>query len=106
MLNFPVIPVSIGCFIIAATQNYIINHRWSFRKHTGKTGISFKKWLEFISGSLFGLAVNLLVMNMVLLHFILPYKFIAQGCGIAAGMCINFTISKLFVFRKKEQDHE
>jgi putative flippase GtrA len=40
-------------------------------------------------------------MTLVIAHWAPPYKFIAQAIGIAAGMAINFTLSKLFVWRRK-----
>jgi putative flippase GtrA len=101
VFKLPEIPIVIGGFLIAATQNYIINHKWSFKEYTNETGLSLKKWFEFISGSLLGLVVNIIVMSFLLKHYTLPYKVIAQGCGIAAGMVFNFGVSKLFVFRKK-----
>ena len=100
-LDLPVIPVSIGCFLIAATQNYLINHRWSFVKTTTGTGISLKLWFMFVAGSLLGLAVNIIVMKTILFYWTPPFKFIAQACGIVAGMVINFFISKYVVFRKR-----
>ncbi|GMO58845.1 MAG: hypothetical protein Ta2A_04530 [Treponemataceae bacterium] len=99
--GLPEIPVSIGCFLIAATQNYIINHRWSFKQNTAKTPLSIKKWFWFISASLLGLALNIVVMKLMLIYRTLPYKFIAQGCGIAAGMVVNFTVSRFIVFKEK-----
>jgi dolichol-phosphate mannosyltransferase len=95
------IPVSIGCFLIAATQNYFINHFWSFRKTTASTAPSFKKLALFICASLAGLALNLLVMKMVLTFWNPPYKVIAQGAGILAGMFVNFGISKYIVFKNR-----
>jgi putative flippase GtrA len=96
-------PVSTACFCVSVTQNYIINHRWSFKKKTNKIPLSIKMWLQFTLGSLLGLAVNILVMNVILARFTLPYKFIAQGCGIASGMIVNFIVSKSIVFRKREK---
>jgi dolichol-phosphate mannosyltransferase len=95
------IPVSIACFLIAATQNYIINHKWSF-KQKSREELSIKKWLMFICGSSLGLAVNILVMRFVIARFALPWKFIAQACGIAAGMVVNFIISKFIIFRREK----
>ncbi|MDR0721478.1 MAG: glycosyltransferase family 2 protein [Treponema sp.] len=93
------IPVSVFCFLIAASQNYIINHKWSFRQNTAKEAISPQRWLQFITGSLFGLAVNITVMKIILSTLAPPFKFIAQACGIAAGTMINFGFSKFVVFR-------
>ena len=95
------IPVSIGCFIIAATQNYFVNHFWSFRKKTMSSAPSAKKWALFIGASLGGLLVNITVLGFLIANFDLPYKFIAQAIGIAAGMVINFTFSKFVVFKRK-----
>ena len=97
--NLPEIPISVLCFVVAGTQNYLLNHLWTFKKYTDKTRVSFAKWFGFLFGSLFGLAVNILVMKLIINTFVLPYKFIAQACGIAAGMIINFIVSKFIIFR-------
>jgi len=96
------IPVSIGCFVVAGTQNYIINHKWSFAYNTGTSKLSVTKWLLFFGASLAGLALNLLVMKAVLFYWNPPYKVIAQGAGIAAGMLVNFGISKVLVFGERK----
>jgi dolichol-phosphate mannosyltransferase len=97
------IPVSIGCFMIAATQNYIINHKWSFKQNNYAEKLSIKKWLLFICGSLLGLVINIMVMKFMLMHFDLPWKFIAQACGIAAGMVFNFFVSKFVIFKRRKK---
>jgi len=100
--NLPEIPVSIGCFIVAGTQNYFLNHLWSFREYTGNTRVSVSRWAMFLLGSLAGLCVNIFVMKLVIASFVLPWKFIAQACGIAAGMFLNFSISKLIIFKRRK----
>jgi putative flippase GtrA len=100
--GLPEIPVSIGCFLIAATQNYIIDHRWSFKEVTAGESLSFKKWALFLGSAAAGLAVNITAMEITLALFPnIPYKTIAQAVGSASGMIINFCASKLIVFRKK-----
>jgi putative flippase GtrA len=59
----------------------------------------------FLCGSLLGLAVNITVMKLIIINFDLPFKFIAQACGIASGMIINFVISKFIIFRRKIDDN-
>jgi len=97
-LDFNEIHVSIGCFLIAATQNYFINHLWSFRRTIKNKSLSIKKWSLFIGASLLGLLINIIVMKLLLIYFDLPFKFIAQAFGIAAGMIVNFILSKFLVF--------
>jgi putative flippase GtrA len=99
--GLPEIPVSVFCFIIAGTQNYFLNHYWSFREHTENTKASVIKWLMFLSTALLGLGINITVMYTIVTNFTLPYKTIAQACGIASGMICNFLVSKFIIFRKK-----
>jgi dolichol-phosphate mannosyltransferase len=103
ILGFNEIPVSVFCFLIAATQNYIINHKWSFARNTLSSKLTIKKWIFYILASLAGLLINISVMKLILIKFTLPYKFIAQAVGIAAGMIVNFLFSKFLIFRKKRQ---
>jgi dolichol-phosphate mannosyltransferase len=105
MLLLPEVPVSAACFLISATQNYIINHKWSFKKETAASAPSLINWLKFIAGSLLGLAMNILVMETLFYNFNLPFKFIAQACGILAGTGVNFLLSKSVVFRKKGREN-
>ena len=94
--------ISILCFFIAGTQNYILNHKWSFKQNVLNEPLSLKKWFLFLCGALVGYIANISVMSFMIFQFNLPLQTIAQACGIAAGMIINFIISKLFVFRKKK----
>jgi len=100
--GLPEIPVSIVCFLVAGTQNYIINHKWSFANNTGMSRPSIKKWTLFLCASIVGLLVNIIVMKLIIMNIILPYKFIAQACGILSGMVINFIFSKFLVFRDRK----
>jgi putative flippase GtrA len=92
-------PISVGCFIIAGAQNYMLHHKWSFAENTGGIKPSFRKWLMFMTSSLAGLAVNIGVLNFILASFALPFKVIAQGFGILSGMIVNFIAAKCIVFR-------
>jgi dolichol-phosphate mannosyltransferase len=100
-LNLPEIPVSIFCFLIAGTQNYIINHKWSFAANMRKIPLSLTRWASFMGLSLFGLAANIAAMKIIILNFNMSHKFIAQAFGIICGMIINFCVSKFIIFRRK-----
>ena len=102
LFNHNPLLISILCYFVAGTQNYILNHKWSFRQNTADEPLSFKRWFLFLSGSLIGYIANISIMTLVISCFILPIKTIAQACGILAGMIINFVVSKLFIFKKKK----
>jgi len=89
---------AISAFAFAVTQNYLLNHSWSFRLHdTGKPTI--KSYSRYIFVNLFGLALNLLILN--LLVRIGFNALIAQAVGVVAGMFFNYAGSYLFVFARK-----
>jgi putative flippase GtrA len=88
-------------FLVAGAQNYTLHHKWTFRKIMSGEKLSFKGWIKFNITTLVGLAVNLIVLNLILYFFAVPYKVIAQGCGVAFGTVFNYLGSKRFVFKKK-----
>lgn len=102
-LNFPDILVNVCCFFIAASQNYIINHLWTFREQTS-TGLSVKLWGKFILSSLAGYICNLIVYLIISRAFTWQFKVIPQAIGILCGMCINFIFSNFFVFKKTNDE--
>lgn len=95
--------VSAGCFLIACTQNYCINHLWTFKIENEKTELSVRLWFRFLLASLCGLAINLAVLTILLHVSSWPLYVIPQGAGILAGMGINFLFSNIFVFGRKKQ---
>ena len=102
MLHINATIASIACFFVACTQNYIINHIWTFKTESNCKRPSLQLWVKFIIASLIGLAINLAVLN-ILIHLIeWQYKVIPQAMGILAGMAFNFISSNFFVFKKKE----
>jgi putative flippase GtrA len=100
MLGMAAVPVSIACFCVACSLNYVLNQKWSFASQAGKA-LSLSSYLKFVGASLLGLAVNLGVMLATLHFFVLPYKTIAQAAGIIGGFVFNFFASKYFVFKAK-----
>ena len=102
LFGFNPIIISIICYFAAGTQNYIINQKWSFKQNLSNESLSIKRWFFFLCGSLIGYIVNISVMTLMVTYLTLPVKTIAQACGIAVGMFINFLVSKFFIFKKKE----
>ena len=97
--------VSFFCFLIACTQNYCINHLWTFRFENKDIPLSFKLWGKFILGSLVGFAINLSILTVLLnIYQSWPLKVIPQGIGILAGMIFNFIFSNFFIFKKEKSN--
>ena len=97
--------VSFFCFLIACTQNYCINHLWTFRFENKDVPLSFKLWGKFILGSLVGFAINLSILTVLLnIYQSWPLKVIPQGIGILAGMIFNFIFSNFFILKKEKSN--
>jgi len=99
--------MAVAAFLLAGTQNYILHHKWTFRKITFGEKMSFYSWVKFNLTTLVGLGTNLIILNLILYFYEVPYKTIAQGCGVAAGTVFNYLGSKYFVFnRNKSRNNE
>ena len=113
VLGFQQNAVSAGCFVISCTQNYVLNHLWTFRAENAGARLSVRLWAKFVAASLVGFAVNQAVLTLLcrasawqftVLGEERSLKVIPQGIGILCGMVLNFTFSALFVFKKKGAD--
>ena len=93
--------VAVIAFLVAGVQNYILQHKWTFRKIMIGEKLSFYGWIKFNITALVGLAINLIILNLILYFFTVPYKVIAQGCGVIFGTVFNYLGSKHFVFKKR-----
>jgi len=94
--------MAVAAFLLAGTQNYILHHIWTFRKITYDEKMSFYSWIKFNLTTLIGLGINLIILNLILYFYEVPYKTVAQGCGVAAGTVFNYLGSKHFVFNKNK----
>ncbi len=97
VLHGPAVPAAILCYLVAATQNYFLNHYWTFREVGRQPGFRFLHgWGKFLLGSLVGLVINLVVLKASMGFF--PFATISQFLGIIAALGVNFYIAKRFVF--------
>jgi dolichol-phosphate mannosyltransferase len=96
--------IAVLAFVVVSIQNYTLNHLWTFRNVTNGQKLSFYGWFKFILSSLVGFGMSFLVLNLILFFFVVPYKVIAQTCGVGTGFVFNYLGSKFFVFRKKAHD--
>jgi putative flippase GtrA len=84
-------------FVLAVTNSYLLNHRWTFRRHN--RALSFSGYARFVALNSGGLLIGTLAI--LLLGRLMPLEFAKL---IAAGLTLlwNFTTSKLFVFNPGE----
>ncbi len=94
---------SILAFIVAVTQNYTLNKRWTFKDHNTKTK---KKFIKYFILNLSSFMINLGVLNLVVLNFDESNltKIIGQILGIGVAMGFNFLGSYLVIFAKNSEE--
>jgi dolichol-phosphate mannosyltransferase len=98
-LNFNASISSIIAFSIAVTQNYLLNHFWSFKKFVNFQ-VNRKSYIKYVCVNIFGLIANLIVLNLILIEFNPTIKVTAQFSGVLAGTVFNFILSRFYVFNK------
>jgi putative flippase GtrA len=62
---------------------------------------AMQEWLKFIGANGVGAVVNYGTSVLLVSFAVQPFnhKFVAQACGVLAGLIFNFTLSKKLVFR-------
>lgn len=105
--------VNVFCFIVSCTQNYVINHVWTFKNENNGEPLSIKLWAKFLAGSLIGYAANFLIFSVLIHNFSwnftimereLSLQVIPQGISILAGMIFNFLVSNFLIFKKSQNE--
>jgi len=102
VLHYHYIPVAIGAFIVTASQNYILNHYWTFSEITKNKSANTVGLLKFISIAIIGLTINLITLEIIISVFNPKFKVIAQMFGIASGAVFNYFGSKLWIFKNEK----
>jgi dolichol-phosphate mannosyltransferase len=110
---------SASAFLIAVTQNYMLNKHWTFKDHNTQTKQKFIKYFILNFSSFF---INLAILNLFVMNFDMAYisrlldyvelsvnaetimKIIGQILGIAVAMVFNFLGSYLVIFAKNRED--
>lgn len=93
------INVGVVCaFSVAVTQNYLINHYWTFGSENYNNPPNIYQYFFYILSNLAGLLINLLALNIFILLTDIRLHLIGQGLGILLGMLSNFIFAKKFVF--------
>jgi putative flippase GtrA len=88
-------------YLVAVTSTWVLNRRYTFGAATG-TSLR-REWVRYAVSQLSGATVNLstysLLVSMSATCAAYPTLAVAAGC--IAGMLINFTVARHFVFRSR-----
>jgi putative flippase GtrA len=86
-------------FLLAATCTWALNRRVTFS--AAQTGRARSQWVRFVGANAFGAIVNFGTYAWLISVYATArhYPALAVAGGSIAGLFINFTASKAFVFR-------
>lgn len=97
--GLPIVPANLISWSIAVTNSYVLNSTITFAKESGRR-LNFKSYLAFAATQLGGLTAN--TITVVALSYFIPVLF-AKLIAIGASFTVDFTLSHLLVFRRREQ---
>lgn len=102
-LDFNDIFSNITCFLIAVTQNYVINEKWTFNDNViSENRISIKRWGNFVIASFVGYLFNITTYVFLNIIHSFQYKTFPLIIGILVGLIFNYLLSAKIIFRLKE----
>jgi putative flippase GtrA len=88
---------------LAMCFTWLGNRYFTFRERRarGLSGMA-QEWLKFTGANAVGAVVNYATALLLVRYAPAPFhnKFVAQACGVLAGLTFNFTLSSRMVFRR------
>lgn len=92
---------AIFAFCVAVSNNYALNHLWTFKADNEHNPINFRQFIYYVVGNIQGLIINLVTLNLIVFFMGMNYHIWGQVSGIFLGMLSNFLIAKIFVFNRR-----
>ncbi len=88
-------------YFVAATCTWYGNRRFTFTTHAHGARAIVAEWARFLLTNLVGGAINYTTYAVLVSRFELArdYPVLGVAAGAIAGLSVNFTLSKLLVFR-------
>jgi putative flippase GtrA len=90
------IAAAVGSFLVAVTNNYLLNRRWTFRRQRGRMA---HQGLRFLVVSTISLGANLLVLHLFVQAGL--GKIVGQAIAIVLVTPLNFVGNKLWSFGRR-----
>jgi len=98
-IQFSYFGSSILAFFLAVTSNYIFNCLWTFSKNDSDNNLNIFQFVRYILANLFGLALNLLILDFIVNFLGVNFYLLGQIIGISFATFLNFFLLKKFVFK-------
>lgn len=88
---------AIGAFIVAVSNNFLLNRHWTFRHQGATEGHAGFQAARFLTVSVVGLGVNLVVLELLVTSAGLA-ELPSQAIAVAVATPVNFIGNKLWTF--------
>ena len=88
------VPAAVGAFVVAVTNNFVLNRHWTFAAGDGHAGFQA---MRFFMVSIGALVINLVVLEALISGAGLG-SLAAQAIAVAVAMPFNFLGNKLWTF--------
>ena len=97
--GLPIIPANLISWCVAVTNSYVLNSMFTFAAESGRR-LSFGRYVAFAATQVGGLIAN--TITVFVASFFMPV-LIAKLLAIGASFVVDFTLSHLLVFRRREE---
>jgi putative flippase GtrA len=97
-LGLPIIPANLISWCVAVTNSYVLNSMITFAAESGRR-LSLGRYVGFAATQVGGLIAN--TITVFALSFFIPV-LIAKLLAIGASFVVDFSLSHLLVFRRRE----
>ncbi|HET6832062.1 MAG TPA: GtrA family protein [Solirubrobacterales bacterium] len=88
---------AVGAFVVAVTNNFLLNRHWTFRRQGSKESHAGFQAARFLTVSIVGLAVNLVILELLVSSAGLA-ELPSQAIAVALATPVNFIGNKLWTF--------
>ena len=96
--GLPIIPANLIAWCVAVTNSYVLNSMITFAAESGRR-LSFRRYIAFAATQVGGLVAN--TITVFVASYFIPV-LLAKVLAIGASFVVDFTLSHLLVFRKRE----
>ncbi len=96
--GLPIIPANLISWCVAVTNSYVLNSMFTFAAESGRR-LSFGRYIAFAATQVGGLIAN--TITVFVASYFIPVLF-AKVLAIGASFVVDFTLSHLLVFRRRE----